>query len=164
MLGWCSLAAERISRRKRSSTPRRLIRSAADDLEHLQPAHQRVLGEVDDAHAAAAQLAEDLVVGVVGQGRRQAVGPRPGVMRSPGGAPGRELGDAPAAVGATFQVRDDRPRRFLVEPAQSVVVQGLVGRVQGRLGVHRVGLRVKSELGPVPRYRHRDSGKATRSE
>ena len=49
---------------------------AADDLEHLLAPHERVLGQVDDAHAAAAQLAEDLVVRVVGQSRRQ--GARPG--------------------------------------------------------------------------------------
>ena len=36
MLGWWSLAAARISRRKRSSTPGRLDEVAADDLEDLQ--------------------------------------------------------------------------------------------------------------------------------
>ena len=48
----------------------------ADDLEHLLPAHHPVLGQVDDAHAAAAQLAEDLVVRMLGQARRQGAGRR----------------------------------------------------------------------------------------
>ena len=74
MLGWCSLAAERISRRKRSSDSGPVDQVAADDLEHLLAAHQRVLGQVDHAHAAAAQLADDLVVGMVGQARRERVG------------------------------------------------------------------------------------------
>ena len=39
----------------------------ADDLEHLMAGHQAVVREVDDAHAADAQLADDLVIGVVGQ-------------------------------------------------------------------------------------------------
>ncbi len=47
---------------------------AADDLEHLDAAHHRVVGEVDDAHAAPAELAEDLVVGVVGQARWERAG------------------------------------------------------------------------------------------
>ena len=76
MLGWCSLAAERISRRKRSSDAGPADQVAADDLEHLLAAHQRVLGQVDDAHPAAAQLAEDPVVGVVGQAGRERVGRR----------------------------------------------------------------------------------------
>ena len=46
----------------------------ADDLEHLVAAHERVVGQVDDAHAAAAQLADDLVVGMIGQPRRQVIG------------------------------------------------------------------------------------------
>ncbi len=40
-----------------------------DDLEDLLPAHEAVAGEVDDAHAAVAELAEDFIVGVVGQPR-----------------------------------------------------------------------------------------------
>ena len=44
---------------------------AADDLEDLQPPHERVLGEVDHTHAPLPQLAEDLVVRVVGQPRGQ---------------------------------------------------------------------------------------------
>ena len=76
MLGWWSWAAARISRRNRSSTPWRFEQVRADDLEHLLPAHELVLGQVDDAHAAAAQLAEDLVVGMVGQARRQGAGRR----------------------------------------------------------------------------------------
>ncbi len=42
-----------------------------DDLEDFEAVHELVLGQVDDAHAAAAQLAEDLVLRVVGQFRRQ---------------------------------------------------------------------------------------------
>ncbi len=40
---------------------------AADDLEDFVPCHEAVAGEVDDAHAALAELAEDFVVGVVDQ-------------------------------------------------------------------------------------------------
>ena len=46
----------------------------AHHLEHLVAAHQRVVGQVDHAHAAAAELALDLVVGVVGQARRERAG------------------------------------------------------------------------------------------
>ena len=41
--------------------------SRPDDLEDLVAAHEAIVGEVDHAHAAAAQLADDLVVGMVGQ-------------------------------------------------------------------------------------------------
>ena len=40
---------------------------AADQLEHLVSAQETVVGEEDDPHSAATQLADDLVVGVVGQ-------------------------------------------------------------------------------------------------
>ena len=40
MLGWCSLAALRISPRKRSSDAAAVDEVAADDLEDLLPAHQ----------------------------------------------------------------------------------------------------------------------------
>ncbi|MGD0044612.1 MAG: hypothetical protein ABSE84_30110 [Isosphaeraceae bacterium] len=46
----------------------------ADDLEDLLPAHHPVLGQVDDAHAATSQLAEHLVVRVLGQARGQRAG------------------------------------------------------------------------------------------
>ena len=86
MLGWCSFAAERISRRNRSSTPWRFDQVAADDLEHLHPAHERVVREVDDPHPAPAELADDLVVGMVEQLARGAVvgdrGRRPASRRS----------------------------------------------------------------------------------
>ena len=48
----------------------------ADDLEDFVAGHQAVVGEVDDAHAADAQLADDLVVGVVGQLGRWGAGRR----------------------------------------------------------------------------------------
>ena len=47
-----------------------------DDLENFLAAHEPVLGQVDDAHAAASQLAEDFVIRVVGQARRQCAGRR----------------------------------------------------------------------------------------
>ena len=50
----------------------------ADDLEDFVAGHQAVVGEVDDAHAADAQLADDLVVGVVGQLGRWGAGRRTG--------------------------------------------------------------------------------------
>ena len=43
-------------------------------LEHLVAAHQLVVGQVDHAHAAPAEFPLDLVIGVVGQSRRQRVG------------------------------------------------------------------------------------------
>ena len=45
----------------------------ADDLEHFQSPHELVPGEVDHTHAAAPQLADDLVVGVVDQLGRKGV-------------------------------------------------------------------------------------------
>ena len=54
----------------------------ADDLEDLVAAHDPVVGEVDDPHAAPAQLADDLVVGDLGErlglGGRDASGGRNG--------------------------------------------------------------------------------------
>ena len=55
-------------------------------------------------------------------------------------AVGGQLGDAAAAVRATLQVLDDRSGRGVVEPAQAVGVQGLVGRVEGLRGVHELRL------------------------
>src|SRR5271157_2139782 len=46
----------------------------ADDLEDLLPPHHPVLGQVDDAHAATSQFPKDLVVGMLGQPRRQCTG------------------------------------------------------------------------------------------
>ena len=40
--------------------------------------HEAIVGEVDDAHAADAQLADDLVIGVVGQFGRWGAGRRTG--------------------------------------------------------------------------------------
>ena len=135
------------------------------------PAHERVLGQVDDAHAAPAQLAEDLVVGVVGQARgqragrgrrrraraavehRQAggrgderggrIGPALGVAEPAEEAVGGQLGDPAAAGRARLQVLVDRFGRGVVELAQAVGVQGLVGRVEGWMGVHEIGLRLR---------------------
>ena len=61
MLAWLSLAAERISRR---NVPRRraVEQVLVDDLEHFQAVHQLVAGQVDHAHAAATQFAQDLVL------------------------------------------------------------------------------------------------------
>ena len=157
MLGWCSLAALRISRRKRSRTPRRFDQVAADDLEHFQPPHQRVLWP----------------------GRRRPCRPgrAPGGFRSRGGRPGpaasvsaggggrrgrgasgtidrlaaisgrlsdwtwafwsrpRKLSDEISATRrrqiAALQVPADRLGRGVVELAQAVGAQSLVGRVSG---------------------------------
>ena len=97
-------------------------------LEHLVAAHQRVVGQVDHAHAAPAELPLDLVIGVVGQARRERVGrrrcrgiralvaPRPAGLRLAGRrlsrgllsvadpleeAVGRHLGDPLPAVAGT---------------------------------------------------------------
>ncbi len=171
MLGWCSLAADRISRRKRSRTPGRLDQVAADDLEHLFAAHQRVLGEVDHAHPATAQLAEDPVVGVVRQSRRQGAGrgrgrearatvhhrhaDERGARVTGGLGPtldvadlaqervGGHRGDPASAVGAGLEMFIDRFGRCVVQLSQPVGVQRLVGRMKGRLGDHEVGLRLR---------------------
>ncbi len=45
----------------------------AHHLEHFIPAHQRVVGQVDDAHPAPPQLADDLVVRMISQPRRQVI-------------------------------------------------------------------------------------------
>ena len=74
MLGWWSLAADWISRRKRSSTPGRSTRCPPTTLSTSSRPMSLFSCEVDDAHPAAPQLAEDLVVGVVGQAGRQGVG------------------------------------------------------------------------------------------
>ena len=42
-----------------------------DDFEDFEPVHELVLGQVDDAHAAAAQFAEDLILRIGGQFGRQ---------------------------------------------------------------------------------------------
>ena len=74
----------------------------ADDLEHFQPPHELVPGEVDHPHPAAPQLADDLVVGVVDQLGRKGVdrrrrndGPRaPSVDDTPDGdQPAADLSD-----------------------------------------------------------------------
>jgi hypothetical protein len=39
----------------------------ANNLEHLVPSHDLVVGEVRNAHATAPELADDLIIGVFGQ-------------------------------------------------------------------------------------------------
>ena len=70
MFGWLSRAAARISRRKRSSAPGRSSRCLPTTLSTSGAVHELVPGQVDDAHAAAAQLADDLVLRVIGQLRQ----------------------------------------------------------------------------------------------
>ena len=136
----------------------------AHHLEHLVPAHQLVVGEVDNAHAAPAELSLDLVIGVVGQfrwqrvGRGRCLGVRTLVALCPAGlrpaesrlargllsvadpleeAVGRHPGNTFPAVRALLQVLVDRLGRGVVELAQAVGAQGLVGRMEGCGGVHR---------------------------
>ena len=45
-------------------------------LEHLVAAHQRVVGQVDHAHPAAAEFPLDLIIGVVRQARWKRAGRR----------------------------------------------------------------------------------------
>ena len=52
-------------------------------------------------------------------------------------AVGRHLGDPLAAIGALLQVLVDRLGRRVVELAQAERAEGLVGRMEGRDGVHR---------------------------
>ncbi len=57
----------------------------ADDLEHLVTAHETIVGEIDNPHASAAKLADDLEVRMVGQIREGACHPdfsRPWSSRS----------------------------------------------------------------------------------
>ena len=72
------------------------------------------------------------------------IGPALGVAEPAEEAVGGQLGDAPPAVGAGLQVVVDRLGRGVVELAQAVGEQGLVGRVEGGLGVHGVSLRKTS--------------------
>ena len=131
MLGWCSSGRVADLAEEAVEHAAAVDQVAADDLEHFHPAHERVLGQVDDAHAAPAQLADDLVVGVVGQARgqragrgrrriraavqhRQAVGggdgglerigPGLGVAEPAEEAVGGQLGDPSPAVRARLQV------------------------------------------------------------
>ncbi len=145
---------------------------ASDDLEDLQSAHEPILGQVDHAHPAAPQLADDLIVGVVGQARgdrmsrrrsgpghapvdhREAVdggdrgipraGPDPGVAEPAEEAVGRRLGDAAAAVRALLKMQPYGSGRGVIEPAEAVGVQDLVGRMEGLRRAHGTGLRVES--------------------
>ena len=137
---------------------------AADDLEHFRASHQLVVGEVDHAHPAAPQLADDLIVGVVDQLGRQRVDRRgrndwargafgrrcsgrrptggrlvrldPGLLEPSQEIVGRELGNPPLAGIAPFQVLAHRLGRDVVELAQAIGLQDRVGRVDGGGGAH----------------------------
>ncbi len=125
----------------------------AHHLEHFVAAHQLVVGQVDHAHAAPAELALDFVIGVVGQARRERVGGdrgracrsfialRPvelrlarhrtclsasGVADPAEKAVGRHLGDPLPALGALLQMLVDGLGRTIVELAQAEGAQGLV--------------------------------------
>ena len=164
MLVWCSLAADRISRRKRSSDSGPFDQMPADNLEHFRPPHQLVFGEVDHAHPASPQLADDLVVGMVGQPRRQGVGRRwrggngsaalryamsptatirrrtspadPGLLEPAQKIVGRQLGNPPLTVRTRLQVLAHRLGRGIVELAQAIGLQDRVVRVDGGSGAH----------------------------
>ena len=71
-LGRVADLARGSGRARRGGSMRWLLTTLSTSL----PAHELVLGQVDDAHAALAELAEDLVVGVVGQARGQRAGRR----------------------------------------------------------------------------------------
>ena len=94
------------------------------DLEHFEPVHQRVAREVDDPHAAAAQLAEHLVLGVVRELRGERAGQirvgrrnRSGIARTVGflRPPGRRR-----AGGGSV-----RPGPGIAEPAHEAVARQL---------------------------------------
>ena len=116
----------------------------AHHLQDLVAAQQLIMGQVDDAHAPAAEFAKDLVVGVVGEARRERVGRggalllriqsrsglRPIAERSPGvgdvdrflGATNffeeivrREFRDPIPAIIALFQMPSDRLAQLVVE-------------------------------------------------
>ena len=72
MLGWRSLATARISRKNRSKTPGSATMCRPITLRTSSRSHQAVVGEIDDSHTTAAQLADDLVIGVVRQLDREA--------------------------------------------------------------------------------------------
>ena len=74
----------------------------AHDLEDLVASHQAVVGQVDHAHAASAQLAEDLVVGVVGKLRG---------ISSPRGRCRWSWWTRVAAAVGELMLRVERPRR-----------------------------------------------------
>ncbi len=75
MLGWCSLAALRISARKRSEHAARSIEWPPTTLSTSLPSHQPVLGQVDHAHPPRPS-SRDLVIGWIGESRRQRAGRR----------------------------------------------------------------------------------------
>ena len=62
MCGWLSAEAARASRSKRSSAGAIVGQLRRQELQRDVPAEPQVLGPVDDAHAAAAELFDDAVV------------------------------------------------------------------------------------------------------
>ena len=73
MLVWCKPGRVANLTQKAVQHAAALDQMAADDLQDLVPAHEPVLGQVDRPHAPLAKLADDLVVGMLGQPRRQRV-------------------------------------------------------------------------------------------
>ena len=91
MLGWWSRATASASIRNRAEVARAGVAAAADHLQGDQAVQAALPGLVDDAHAAPAELAEDLVAGQFRQrdyGRRNVV-----IARLPGRSGGGERGD-----------------------------------------------------------------------
>ncbi len=131
----------------------------ADDLDGLVAAHQLVVNEIHHPHAAAPEFLEDLIVGILGQARRQGRDvergvhrcgvPRPRALTAPPLEPvekavGRHGADPFSAIDAVFQMDVDPVGRRIVEPAQRERSQNLLGRV-GRSGkTHRGGSTSKS--------------------
>ena len=81
MLVWCSRAAARASRWNRSSSFGSRSPCGAQDLQGHAAAQRLLLGLVDDAHAAPADLADDPVVPQLLQRRGGAAGLLGGVTR-----------------------------------------------------------------------------------
>ena len=74
MLGWCSRAAKRASSWKRASWSWRGEVAGQDHLEGHGAVEVLLPGLVDDAHAAAAELALDFVLAEVGKHRHGRTG------------------------------------------------------------------------------------------
>ena len=118
-----------------------------------------VVRDKDPAHAAASQLADDRVIGVVGQLGRDGDGCRPsacgcrmtrkgrpdrrgasgdgtvhglGLAFTPEDAVGRQSGDPALALGAAVQVPADGFSRHVIKLAQDMSLKRLVSRVDGR--------------------------------
>jgi len=72
-----------------------------------------------------------------GDDRRGGVGSAPGVAEPAEEAVRGQLGDAVPADRALLQMLVDCVRRIVVELAQAIRTQGLVGRMRDWMGVHR---------------------------